>query len=221
MGSKNIKPVDRGISHDRLTDQQRSFVHFYLASPKRNAAEAARLAGYSAPNAGSKLIKNPLINKAIGVEMKAREERTKIKADRVILEYASVGFANIQDVMDEDGNYLLPHQLPRHVAAAVYSVEWRVVRDPITREVIKREVSNYIFWDKMNALAMMAKHLGMLDGKTGDSEGVSVNTLLSSVLQRMQTKSPIVNDEVIEGEFAALEDHSQETESQDESTGIS
>lgn len=197
MSSKLIVPRKRGVSEDKLNEKQRLFVDYYLTTTAMNAAEAARLAGYTAPNAGSKLLKITAINLAIGKAQKDRADRVKIEADRVILELASIGLSNIQDVMDEDGNYLLPHELPRHVAAAIYSVEWRNVRDALTGEIIGREVSNYHFWDKFSSLALLGRHLGVADGKVNTGEATK-ETLLAMLLASKSNKNNVIDSNSIQ-----------------------
>lgn len=195
MGSKLIIPKERGVSDSRLSDKQRAFVDAYLTVANCNAAEAARIAGYSAPNAGSKLVKHPLVSRAIGKAQLERSKRTQIEADIVLKEIASVALVNIQDFLEEDGKYIPPDKLPRHVAAAVYSVEWRNVKDA-DGIVIGREVSNYTFWDKMTSLNLLARHLGIADGKNiADTNDPA--TFLARLLAAKQASSSVVTSDSI------------------------
>jgi phage terminase small subunit len=53
-----------------LTDKQRLFVYFYLGDSNRNATDAARRAGYGAPNtAGPRLLVNVRIRSAVAKEV--------------------------------------------------------------------------------------------------------------------------------------------------------
>jgi phage terminase small subunit len=87
-----------------LTGRQRRFVEEYLVCG--NATEAARRIGLSDKSAQSnafRLMRVPLVAEAIAVEQKASAERTRISMDRVRLELARVGFADIGDILDWDG----------------------------------------------------------------------------------------------------------------------
>ena len=90
-----------------LTWRQRRFVEEYLVCG--NATEAARRIGLSDENAqsnGFRLLRVPMVAAAIAVEQKASAERTRITMDRVRLEIARLGFADIGDIVDWDGDTL-------------------------------------------------------------------------------------------------------------------
>lgn len=90
-----------------LTWRQGRFVEEYLVCG--NAAEAARRVGLGEKNAqsnGFRLLRVPLVAEAIAVEQKASAERTRVTMDRVRLELARLGFADIGDIVDWDGETL-------------------------------------------------------------------------------------------------------------------
>lgn len=83
-----------------LTPKQETFVAEYLID--LNATQAAIRAGYSARTArkiGQENLTKPDIQKAIQEAMAARSKRTEITADRVLEEYAKIGFADIKDYL--------------------------------------------------------------------------------------------------------------------------
>ena len=94
------------------------------------ATDAAKRAGYSPKTAkqrGHELLQDPRVRSRIQALMDRRSKRTDVTADRVLQELASLGFANIQDLYDDDGQLLPPHRLPRELAAAVEEVTEEIV----------------------------------------------------------------------------------------------
>ena len=84
-----------------LTRKQQVFVDEYLVA--LNATEAAARAGYSrnsAPVMGCYLMKKPDIARAIREAMEARAQRTRVDADRIVLELARVAFSDLGRIAD-------------------------------------------------------------------------------------------------------------------------
>jgi hypothetical protein len=80
----------------RMTPKHQIFVREYLID--LNAAKAARRCGYKesyARRACFALMRKPAIAAAVAEGMAARAKRLEIDADRVMREYAKIGFANI------------------------------------------------------------------------------------------------------------------------------
>jgi phage terminase small subunit len=106
-----------------LTDKMEAFCREFLVD--LCATKAAERAGYSKKTAkqrGYELMNERRIQVRIQALMDRRAKRTDITADRVLQELASLGFANIQDLYDDQGQLLPPHLLPRELAAAVEEV---------------------------------------------------------------------------------------------------
>lgn len=140
-----------------LTWRQRRFVEEYLVCG--NAAEAARRIGLSDANAqsnGFRLLRVKLVAEAIAVEQKASAERTKISMDRVRVELARVGFADIGDIIDWDGEtvQLRPRDLiAKADRAAIAELKVRPGKHGprITLRLHSKE----------RALEALAKHVGL------------------------------------------------------------
>jgi len=95
-----------------MTPKQKVFVDEYLIA--LNASEAARRAGYSSKSAhvtGCQLMKEPEIARAIREGMEARALRTRIDADRIVLELARVAFSDLGRIADwgPEGVWLKPN----------------------------------------------------------------------------------------------------------------
>ncbi len=152
-----------------LSDKHERFCQEYLVD--LNATAAASRAGYKEPNKqGPRLLVNVGIAARIEELLAARSERTEITADRVLREIANVAFYNLAEISalrDQLGERipingpadltLLPEALQR----AVIGWSW----DKNGRFTIK-------FADKLAALDMLGKHLGMWTLKVDHSGSI-------------------------------------------------
>ena len=132
------------------------FVREYLID--LNAAAAARRCGYPANSAafrGNKLMARKDVQAAVKQAMAARAARTGVTADRVVLEYARIAFADARKYFDWGpwGVKLLPASTLDDDAAAAVA---RVI-GPGTR----RRGNRLRLHDKMRALDMLARHVGL------------------------------------------------------------
>lgn len=150
-----------------LNAQQERFVAEYLID--LNATQAATRAGYSAKTAysqGQRLLKNVEIAAAIEAAQAERSQRTNITADRVLLEMARIGFADVRKIFTPGGALLPPVDMDDETAAAVASVE--VVERRLRGENGETEVEHVRkikMNDKLGALTQMGRHLGLFTDK--------------------------------------------------------
>lgn len=141
-----------------MTERQKRFCEEYLID--LNATQAAIRAGYSPKNAdkiGPELLGKTRVSNAIQQAMAARSRRTGISQDRVITELAKIAFVNASDVIDLDQAKVQPGAC-RDDLACVQSV--KVKEGNITEREIKLA-------DKLKALELLGKHLGMFTDKLG------------------------------------------------------
>lgn len=140
-----------------LTKKQQRFVDEYLID--LNATQAAIRAGYSPDTAqqmGSENLSKPVIRNAIDKAIAERSRRTGINQDRVINEIAKVAFLNPADVIDLN-EAAVRDDADRDDTACIASVKVKTI--PTYEGVIsEREVKTY---DKLKALELLGKHLGM------------------------------------------------------------
>ena len=145
----------------RLTPKQYLFVQEYLID--LNASQAAIRAGYSVKNAEFQahcLLKNPKVKQAIKLAMYEREQRTKVTQDRVIQELAKIAFINPTDVVNSYDASLC-NGATREDTAAISSI--RVKRIPSKEGFgVEREIKLH---DKIRALELLGKHLGLFNDK--------------------------------------------------------
>lgn len=153
-----------------MTAKQERFVQEYLID--LNATQAAIRAGYSPKTAqeqSARLLSKVMIQTAISKAQAERSRRTGINQDRVIRELAKVAFLNPVDVIDMD-DATIQGQANRDDTACIASVKVKTIPTddgPIT----EREVKTY---DKLKALELLGKHLGMFTDKLKVKGGVPV-----------------------------------------------
>lgn len=153
-----------------MTAKQKRFCDEYLVD--LNATQAAIRSGYSEKYANtnaSKLLQNTAIKEYIAKKMAEREERTEITQDKVLRELALIAFSNAADyaavvekeAVDDEKN------------PVVYRTVEPVLTEELTEDqkkaiaVIKKgrdgfEVKPY---DKIRALELIGKHIGMFTDK--------------------------------------------------------
>jgi len=145
----------------KLTEKQKRFVEEYLID--LNATQAAIRAGYSAKTAdriGPELLGKTCVARAIKEAMAERSRRTGINQDRIVRELAKIGFINPIDVINLD-EATIREDANKDDTAAIASV--RVKRIPTENgEIIEREIK---IADKLKALELLGKHLGMFTDK--------------------------------------------------------
>lgn len=137
----------------RLTDKQKRFVTEYLVD--LNATQAAKRAGYKDPNIGRQLITKNNVLDAISKAMKKREARTEITQDSVLKELAAIGFANAADFVKVSGG-----------AVKITDTD-EIEKDKLPALAGVKETQNGIeikLHDKVHALELIGKHLGMFTG---------------------------------------------------------
>lgn len=171
--------MSKSESDKKLTDKQELFCKEYLVD--LNATQAAIRAGYSEKTAneqGSQNLVKLSIQNRIQELFKGRSERTQITADRVLQEYARIGFSDIRKLYKEDGTLKMPNELDDDIAAALSGIdvteEWGFDEDGNrTRTGETKKVKMY---NKQGALDSLAKHLGLfeVDNKQKASELIVV-----------------------------------------------
>lgn len=189
-----------------LNEKQKRFCEEYIID--LNATQSALRAGYSKNTAysqGQRLLKNVEVQENIRLLIEKRSERTEISQDRVIEELANIAFANATDyasvverqatvevegkmvpIFDDDGNPLMYRTVEPVLTETLTEKQRRAL------SVIKKgrdgfEVKPY---DKIRALELLGKHLGMFDDK------IEVSGQLNNPMAGLTTEElkKLVND---------------------------
>lgn len=190
-------PVDKGADatlplaeeYERLLSalepRQRRFVEEYQLDLCGKGA--AIRAGYSARGAevqGHRLLSNAKVQAAIREGARRRATKLEIRAEAVIRELALIGFSDIRRYMswDDDGLRLTPSsELTRDETAVIADVivKRRRVRGA-NGELGEQRVTSVRLHDKLHALDLLAKHLGLFDGPEVVTKG-QLEALLQAV----------------------------------------
>ena len=149
----------------RLTKKQERFVAEYLID--LNATQAAIRAGYSPRTAysiGQENLKKPEIQKAIQSAQKKRSERTEITQDSVLHELALIAFTDRSAFARVSGG----GRIVELTDTEDLSAEQRTVLAGVEETKYGIKVSTY---DKVRALELLGKHLGLFDGSGKENQG--------------------------------------------------
>jgi len=160
-----------------LTAKQKRFVEEYLID--LNATQAAIRAGYSPNTAysiGNENLNKPEIRARIDKAMAERSKRTGINADRVLQELARIAFINPIDVIDTE-DATVREDANDDDLAAVQSVKIKTIPTK-NGSGVEREVK---LNDKIRALELLGKHLGMFKDKIELSGDVGVVQIIDDI----------------------------------------
>lgn len=173
---------------DALTAKQARFVQEYLID--LNGKQAAIRAGYSVRRAevtASELLADRKVSEAVAAGQKAREVRTHITQDRVLQELSRLAFFDIRTLYREDGSLKAMSELDDVAAAVLAGVD--VVETKGNAKIggeagIEHQaefVKKVKIPDKVGALTLCMKHLGLLTEKVEHS-GSSVTRIEFAVV---------------------------------------
>lgn len=187
-----------------LTDKQKRFCEEYLID--LNATQAAIRAGYSpktAEQTASRLLRNVKVQEYIAKRQKELSRSTEVTQERVIKELALIAFSNnadyahvvekkmkaevggaLVDVLDEDGKPVM------------YRTVEPVLTEELTEEqkralaVIKkgREGLEVKSCDKVKALELLGKHLGIFTDKIEANVNDTTRSELSELLAQRKAR---------------------------------
>ena len=148
-----------------MTQKQKRFIEEYLID--LNATQAAIRAGYSpdtAQQTGSENLSKPVIRAQIDRAMAERSKRTGVNAERVVQELAKIAFVNAAEVIDPKTATVKEDALPE-ATAAIQSVKVKTFGE----DGLEREIK---MADKLKALELLGKHLGMFKDRIELSGGL-------------------------------------------------
>lgn len=148
--------------YEGLNPQQLMFIEYMMSDRAMNGTNAARQAGYkNASQAANKLMKTPLVAKALSKALHERTLVTGVTKEKVIYELACIAFSNKQDLVDADGNEIPLHLLPDHVARAISNLKISVTVDKKDEDAFPNRIIEVSQWNKLEALNLLAKHVGI------------------------------------------------------------
>lgn len=147
-----------------MTDKQARFCEEYMID--LNATQAAIRAGYSPKTANeqaARLLANVSIQNRIAQLQAEQSRRTGVSADRVVRELARIAFANASDLIDPE-TASVKLDASRDDLAAVQSIKVKSFGEDGLEHEVKLA-------DKLKALDLLGRHLGMFNGAGDIAEG--------------------------------------------------
>ena len=149
-----------------LTAKQANFADEYLVDFNAVRAYRAAYPGCKSDNTagveGHRLLKKPKIADYIQKRMQDRQVRTEITQDRVLREYAKLGFFDPRKLFNADGSPREIADLDDDTAAAIAGLDIAEIYEGTgdSRRFVGY-LKKYKIANKIGALDSIAKHLGM------------------------------------------------------------
>ena len=159
-----------------MTERQKRFCAEYLVD--LNATQAAIRAGYSpesAANIGCENLRKPNIRACIDKSIAEQAKRTGINADRVLRELGRIAFVHAADVINMNDATVIDGA-DRDDTAAIASVKVKVISGA-NGDGIEREIR---LADKLKALELIGRHLGMFTDKV-DLTGAATVQIIDNI----------------------------------------
>lgn len=162
----------------KLTEKQKRFVDEYLID--LNATRAYKAAYPRVKNDetasvnGSRMLRNAKVEKYINERMKAREKRTEITQDRVLKELAKIAFVNGADFAKVVTRETESGEFQRVEIADTDSLSDNVKSAISGIKETKYGISVESY-DKVKALELLGRHLGMFKDTLELSGNLNVN----------------------------------------------
>ena len=181
----------------KLDNKENAFVQEYIID--FNVERAAVSAGYSKTVAHTKAYQwvsngkiKPHVFNAVIKAIDKRSKRTEITQDRVLEEYAKLGFLDPRQFYDDSGVLIPIHLLSADVAATLTGMDVSTAtnKDGDSIDTLKK----IKFADKKAALDSVAKHLGMFierhehTGKDGKELFPALTDKERAILGEINTK---------------------------------
>jgi phage terminase small subunit len=164
LNIKDITTMNNKSNIKKLTSKQQRFVEEYLVG--LNATAAVRKAGYNTANPseiGYQLLHKTSVQNAVKSRLDQLKERTNVTAEKVIAELARIAFMNIGDF---DNKTL--GEMTRDDLACIAEI----TRTFNTKGDIVEKIR---FHDKISALGMLAKYLGLFSDKSEPDTKIILN----------------------------------------------
>lgn len=160
-----------------LTERELIFCESYLSDSKRNAAEAARTAGYSLRNAreqAARLLSKANISKYLDSKTKPLLEAMGVTHERLIRERVALAFTNLTDLVDDDWRLKSPSEIDPKFYPALNQVE---IEEKVLKKMdgddagilVSRKIK-YKLNEKEKSLSMLEEASGLVKTKEKEPE---------------------------------------------------
>ena len=172
-----VKELDGITDKDELPFKVERFCNEYVIH--YNEEKAAQEAGWPIWNAavfGRRLLTIPRVKREIENRQKKITKKLQITQERVLTEYASVAYSNLQDYYDEEGVLKPIQKLTREQAAAIQDIVYDRKGNPKSYRLLQK---NY-------GLDALSKNLGLFDKDAERTLPVDFKQFLALLPQDVQ-----------------------------------
>lgn len=199
----------KNLSLNQITQKEDLFVREYLID--LSPSNAAVRAGFP-PYAGARLLRRLAVKDAVDRAIAARSARVGITAERVLDELGNIAFANPAELFDELGRLRPLGEMGPDQAKMITGMKTRraVTLADDGKTMVPEEITEYKFVDKLAAVSLVMRHLGMFKD-TLSIEVTSLAERLQMAQRRVGVKQPPGSDTEdittdIDGEFEEIID---------------
>lgn len=181
-----------------MTDAQKRFCDEYLID--LNATRAYKVA-YSrckkdetANAASSRMLRNVKVQEYISEKQREIEKRTEVTQDMVIKELANIAFFNIKNIYNGNGTLKAIKDIDEETIKAISSVkvlqkagamkisiDMKGKDNEVPIEHIQEQTIEFKTNDKVKALELLGKHLGMFKEKVTIDGNINTNNPFSGM----------------------------------------
>jgi phage terminase small subunit len=194
-----------------MAPQRQAFVREYLID--FNAGHAAIRAGYAPTNAskiGVLLLKVPAVRDAVARATAERAKRVGFNSDRVLELLGKILLGDPRAVFDQYGGLKKPGELNDDDAMMISGVKTRriVEVNPDSGDMQQVEIQEIKVVDKMAAMTLAMRHLGMLKDSLDVNVGGPLAEQLAAALAR-QEGGENIQTEIVGTDGLTLDDYRQ------------
>jgi phage terminase small subunit len=146
----------------QLTSKALKFCDEYIID--YNGTRAAKAAGYSDRTASVQahnLLQDERIQARISQNLKEQQQRTQTDADKIVEEFAKVGFSNIKNYFNDQGELIAIQELDPVYSAAIKKIKETEYKSANSDD--SRIVREYELHDKLKALENLGNHFRIYD----------------------------------------------------------
>lgn len=144
---------------EKLTPKQAIFAAEYMVD--FNATRAAVAAGFAAASAhvtGARLLRNAKVSAAISARQQRIEEKLEITVERTARKLAEIGYGDIREMLDEDGNLLPLHRMSETACALIAGLDVETSDGPGRVKTVTQKVK---IADRLRALELLGRYQKM------------------------------------------------------------
>lgn len=168
---------------EALDPKEQAFVDEYLECLNATLA-ARRVYGHAAAKqTGYKLLRRPDVATAISAGLAEQRARTVNDPDRIIRELMVIAYADLQDLLDEQGRPLALRDLSPELRRAIASIKTHVTETGAT-------IVEYKLVDKKGALELLGKRNKMWTDRKEIDAGESLSALIAAAINRPKASQP-------------------------------